>query len=102
MFVAGGANEWDVLEAATSTPADMGLTTGSYLARWLEHARGRVRACTYEGYESLLRLHAMPALGEVPLVRLHPLDLQELYGRLLRDGERPLAAGTVDDKQAIR
>ena len=34
-----------------------------YLQQWLAHARGRVRAVTYEGYEVLLRRHACPGSG---------------------------------------
>jgi hypothetical protein len=41
-----------------------------YLHEWLAHARGRVRATTYSGYEYLIRVHAVPALGDVPLFAL--------------------------------
>ena len=44
------------------------------------HARGRVRATTYTGYEYLIRVHAVPALGDVPLSELSPLHFQRLYG----------------------
>ena len=69
----------------------------AYLRRWLAHARGRVRAVTYEGYEALLRLHALPQLGDLPLANLRPLDLQDLYSRLTgpTDGAAPLSGGTV-------
>ena len=40
-------------------------STGEFLARWLAHARGRVRATTYDGYESLVRLHALPSLADI-------------------------------------
>src|SRR5438128_11278047 len=65
-----------------------------YLHEWLAHARGRVRATTYTGYEYLIRVHAVPALGEVPLSELSPLHFQRLYGSLLSP-ERHLSAGTV-------
>ena len=73
------------------------LTVGSYLGRWLSHARGRVRPKTFDGYEALVRCHANPALGHLPLGHLHPLHLQELYSQLLEGapGRRPLAAGSV-------
>jgi integrase len=72
--------------------------TGEFLSRWLLHARGRVRATTFKGYESLVRLHAMPVLANVPLSELRPLDLEDLYARLLSEpGERgtALSAATV-------
>ncbi len=65
-----------------------------YLQEWLAHTRGRVRATTYAGYEYLIRIHAVPALGEVPLSELSPLHFQRLYSSLL-DPERHLSAGTV-------
>jgi len=69
-------------------------TAGEYLTRWLSHVRGRVRAKTYDGYEGLIRLYALPGIGEVCLGGLGPLDLQDLYGDLLAPGRR-LSGGTV-------
>jgi integrase len=68
-----------------------------YLQQWLAHARGRVRAVTYEGYEVLLRRHALPRLGQLQLQELSPLAIQGLYGELLAgSGENDgLSAGTV-------
>ncbi len=68
---------------------------GSYLEAWLDHARGRVRPKTWQGYEALVRLYARPALGELPLAELRPLHLQHLYAGLLSDPGRPLSGGTV-------
>src|SRR5207253_4328129 len=65
-----------------------------YLHEWLAHARGRVRVTTYTGYEYLVRVHAVPALGDVRLSELSPLHFQRLYGSLL-SRERHLSAGTV-------
>ena len=73
-------------------PQDRSLD--DYLQEWLAHTRGRVRATTYQGYASLIRLYASPALGEVPLSELSPLHLQRLYSSLLVP-ERHLSAGTV-------
>ena len=59
------------------------LDVAGYLQRWLAHARGRVRAVTYEGYEVLLGRHALPRLGHLRLRELSPLVIQELYSELL-------------------
>jgi integrase len=83
---------------------DQGVTVSAptptvrvYLERWLAHSRGRVRVVTYEGYESLLRLHVLPRIGECPLERLTPLALQGLYGDLMvsRPAGPGLAGGSV-------
>ena len=68
---------------------------GYYLQQWLAHARGRVRATTYQGYESLIRCYALPALGEVPVSELSPLHLQRLCSSLLLPRNAACPAGTV-------
>jgi hypothetical protein len=60
-----------------------GLTVGDFLAQWLAHIRGRVRPRTFGGYESLLRINAIPSLGPILLAELGPLQLQSLYAELL-------------------
>ena len=75
-----------------------GTTVGEYLDTWLAHARVRVRAATFDGYECLLRCHVPPDMRALPLAELRPLHLQRLYGELLREGvssRRRLTAGTV-------
>lgn len=66
----------------------------AFLRMWLDDVRGRVRPRTFMGYESLLRLHAIPWIGEIPLAELGALELQRLYATLLAPG-RGLAAGTI-------
>ena len=63
-------------------------TLGSYLEQWLAHVKGRVRATTYEGYRTLVRRHALPRLGAVPLGDLSPLDIQRTYAAMLEGGRR--------------
>jgi integrase len=74
-----------------------GITLADYLTRWLTHVRTRVRPATYHGYESLVRCHITPTLGDVPIRDLHPLHLQDLYANRLTPTltRRPLSAGTV-------
>jgi len=69
--------------------------TARYLEAWLAHIRGRVQARTYQGYEGLIRLYAMPALADLPLRDVGPLDLQSLYSFLLQERCPTIAAGTV-------
>lgn len=62
-------------------------TFGEYLAHWLAtYARHNVRATTYRSYEQLIRLHILPALGNVPLQKLQPVQLQALYNDKLTAG----------------
>jgi integrase len=70
-------------------------SVASYLDAWLAHTAGRVRVKTWQGYECLIRLYARPALGELALSELGPLDLQRLYAALLARPGRPLSGGSV-------
>lgn len=62
------------------------ITLQDYLGRWLEHAKTSVSARTYQGYESIARVHLVPALGRLRLVKLNPLDIEGFYQGLLLDG----------------
>src|SRR6266542_2570303 len=83
-----------MIEAAALATDQDHPCLGHYLGEWLAHTRGRVRATTYQGYESLVRCYALPAIGEIGLSELTPLHLQRLYSSLLVP-ERRLSAGTV-------
>ena len=72
------------------------MTTGEWLDTWLEnYARPVMRATTYNNYETLIRLHIKPYIGEVKLNKLTTLQIQKLYNKLLSDGrfDRPEAKG---------
>lgn len=68
-----------------------------FLELWLAHIRERVRATTYEGYESLLRCHVSDSLLACRLEGVDPFALQRMYSQLLADrrDRKPLSAGTV-------
>lgn len=71
------------------------MTVSQYLDRWLAHMKGRVRVRVHQGYECLVKLHAIPQLGELRLRDVRPLHLQGLYSELLTDSDHPLSSGTV-------
>ncbi|KKM00506.1 hypothetical protein LCGC14_1803780 [marine sediment metagenome] len=71
-------------------------TTGSFLARWLaEVAKPDVRPTSYRAYEIALRLHIIPQLGKVRLVKLGPDDLDRLYADLLAEGLSAAYVGQI-------
>lgn len=64
-----------------------------YLTQWLEdYARPNLSPRGFERYESIIRVHIIPSLGNVPLVKLTPQHLQKHYTAKLTDG---LSARTV-------
>jgi integrase len=65
-------------------------TVEQYLRRWLAEAvRPSVRPRTYTTYEMYARVHLIPELGSIPLVRLTPQHVQTLLNAKLRSGLAP-------------
>jgi len=65
------------------------IKLGVYLIeRWLPAQRSQLKATTFHSYESNIKLHVLPTLGDVALARLTAEDLDALYGRLLESGRR--------------
>ncbi len=76
------------------------ITLGEYLERWLPTQWQPLAPSTFSSYEGNIRLHVLPYIGSIPLQRLTPEDLDELYAMLLMNGQRnngggPLSAKTV-------
>ncbi len=64
-------------------------TVRQYMGHWLESTRPSLRPRTWLRYEQLLRLHVVPEIGKVRLVRLSPQHLQRLYAGRLEAGLSP-------------
>jgi integrase len=69
-------------------PSDQ-LRVGRYLQEWLQSARHSIRPSTWQRYEQLLRVYAMPAIGTLTLSRLEPRHLHTLYADCLTRGAAP-------------
>ena len=75
------------------------ITVSDYLLnRWLPSKRTRVKPSTANSYERNIRLHINPNIGAIPLQRLQPEDLDDLYIKLLTDGKRNGAGGGLSAK----
>ena len=61
------------------------------LAPWLRGLEGTVRPTPVAQYRGDLRCHVIPRLGRVPLARLTPQHLQELYSELRTAGLSPMS-----------
>ena len=57
---------------------DAGITVAGYLDHWLGQVKENKRATTWRGYESAVRLHIVPVLGSVQLVKLSGADVRRL------------------------
>lgn len=64
-------------------------TLGEFLGRWeRDWAAMNVSPKTLERYRELLKVHICPHLGALPVQKLQPAHLAELYGKLLREGRQ--------------
>src|SRR4051812_24352656 len=70
------------------------LTVAQWLDRWLGIAKGELAAQTHMGYETAVRVHIAPAIGDRLLSRLAPPDVQNFYS--------VLSAGTIQASTARR
>ena len=69
------------------------MVFGDWLTYWYEnHSKPKIRPTTQETYESRIRLHIIPEIGDTPLNKLTQNDLQQFYGRLKKSGRKRLVA----------
>jgi integrase len=65
------------------------VTLGQFLDRWLrDWAAINVGAKTLERYLELISAHVRPRIGALPIQKLQPVHLAELYAKLLREGSK--------------
>lgn len=87
-------------------PADDRLTTGAFLAEWLEETvRPSVRPSTFRGYQTIVTQYLIPRLGRTPLAKLSPQDVQRFQNELLRTkvrrGVGTISTGTVANARRV-
>jgi integrase len=58
------------------------LTVAQWLDRWLGIVKPELAAQTHIGYETAVRVHIAPAIGDRQLSRLSPVDIQNFYSTL--------------------
>jgi integrase len=76
-------------------------TLAEYLERWLkDYAWPNLAPRTSEGYETIVKQHLIPELGNIPLTLLRPEHLQRYYSKMLSSG-RCKGAGSLS-AQTVR
>lgn len=88
------------LQLARGLPATNDVqTVASWLTYWLEHkVKPSKRATTYQGYESVIRVHIIPAIGRKHLAKLTAIDVQVMMTRMKESGVSPT---TVKNARAV-
>src|SRR5215831_5786469 len=64
--------------------AALDLTVAAYSERWMEIIETTVKPRTQQGYQKILRLHILPALGRVKIRQLHKGHIRLLLAEKLR------------------
>ena len=68
-------------------------TVEMWLRTWLwEYKRHNVKATTFEQYETVLRVHAIPKIGSIKVADLKPEHLQRMYNEMY---ENNISARTI-------
>jgi integrase len=66
------------------------LKLSEYLTRWLNNSvKGSVKPVTHDSYQTLVKKHIVPAMGNVKLSKLSPAHLQGFYRDRLDAGLSP-------------
>lgn len=62
------------------------MLTRQYLSDWLVLRSGGLRTRTVESYSSLLRLHILPVIGEIPVEDLRAVHIRPMLARIVATG----------------
>ena len=65
------------------------MTVGEWLDTWLKEYLADVKQGTSIHYESVVRLHLKPALGDIPLSQLSTPMVQKFYNKLRAEQRSP-------------
>lgn len=72
---------------APPTASQRKLTVQEYMAEWMErHGEANLRPSTKAGYQSNIKNHIVPNIGDVPLSQVSPAMLDDLYRSLSEKG----------------
>ncbi len=72
-------------QLAQGTFVDSKLGVGDYLEAWLKEVEGRVKPRTTELYTFIVNRYIKPRVGHVKLIKLAPLQVQEMVSGVAQD-----------------
>ena len=78
------------LHAENRPIPDLRIKVGPYLRQWLDEvAKPRVRASTLKSYREIVEGHLVPGLGNIPIAKLTPAEVQAFLNRKQASGLSP-------------
>lgn len=78
-----------IASEAANEPEQKEMTVGEWLDTWLKEYLADVKQGTSIHYESVVRLHLKPALGDIPLSQLRTPMVQKFYNKLRAEQRSP-------------
>jgi integrase len=69
------------------------MTVRQWLETWLEAVRSEISPKAHERYSEIARCYLVPALGQVPLAKLAPVQIQSAYSAWATGGRRDGKSG---------
>ena len=74
-------------------PLDMSkATVGEFLGMWLKEYAATKAPTTLEGYREKIRNYVLPAIGQIPLAKVTPHQIQSIYASMIERGLSPRTA----------
>jgi integrase len=101
------ATQWEARQKLDKAKADLRsgimptperMTTAAYLRAWVDGKRGQVRDNTWRRYAGIIDKNIIPAIGNVPLVRLASTDVNRMTSGMQQRG---LAAQTAAHARSV-
>lgn len=79
-------------------PTPSNATVNECAERWLEFAKAEVKSRTYGEYETIVRIHVLPAFGDARAAQIEKTDVRDFLVRKLNSG---LSRPTVRNIRAV-
>jgi integrase len=77
------------------------VTVAAHMERWLEHVRSQVSPKTFERYCGVVRGNVLPTLGAVPITKLQPAQISEMYAKALHGGRNDGKSGGLSPASVL-
>jgi integrase len=74
------------------------FTVREWLLRWLDAVRDEVAPKSHERYAEIVKHFLVPSLGNLPLIKLAPVHIQDAYGKWSSSGRRDGKSGGLSPR----
>ncbi|MFW6009124.1 MAG: N-terminal phage integrase SAM-like domain-containing protein, partial [archaeon] len=88
---------------------DMGIivnagnyTVETYLKEWIEDHKDNISPTTYDGYNMIINVHLIPALGKLKLDELKPIHIKSYFNHKKKKGRSDGKKGGLSQKTLLQ